>query len=104
MPDNLKTKMEKQLLSIIKGLGKNEIKALMNKYGVANSHVQTKKYNGEIRQHNNLKEALACAKEDPDVWKISFNTMSDERVRLVKRPVDGKDDVWVFVPIMYDGE
>jgi hypothetical protein len=43
--------------------------------------VQTRRENGELRFFLTLKEALEDAK-DEQVWKISFNLSTRERVRF----------------------
>ena len=48
---------------------------------------------GEIGLHyaNSLREALQIAKSDPTIWEISFNSDTEERVRLLRR-----EDSWVL--------
>jgi hypothetical protein len=48
---------------------------------------------GEIglRYANSLGEALQIAESDPTIWEISFNSDTEERVRLLRR-----DDAWVL--------
>jgi hypothetical protein len=64
-------------------------------------------WNG-LKYFESLKLAMAEAKKDPSVWKISFNVVTEERVRLVRytkwsnftngKRMIGKDE-WHYEPI-----
>jgi hypothetical protein len=46
--------------------------------------VQTRSNTGELRYFMSLEIALAIAKTDPHIWKISFNAEDGTRIRLVR--------------------
>lgn len=46
--------------------------------------VQTRSEENGIRHFKSIKEAMAHAKKDSSIWKVSFN-VGDEQVRLVKK-------------------
>jgi hypothetical protein len=70
--------------------------------------VQTRSKCGELRFFPSLKEALAHAETDNDVWKVSFALESGERVRLVRRwklPSTLKPrDTWEYENILEEVE
>lgn len=45
---------------------------------------QTRTQDGELKQFNTLKEAMTYARENKEVWKVSFNLPTGDNVRLVK--------------------
>jgi hypothetical protein len=47
---------------------------------------QTSNRSGEILAFPSLRAAYDHAKQDRDVWKISFTLCTNERVRLVRTP------------------
>ena len=55
---------------------------------------QTRSEDNGMDWHTSMKEALAAAKDDPSIWKISF-PVGKEMVRLVER-----DGNWVYEPIL----
>jgi len=57
--------------------------------------IQTRSQTGEIKFYNSLTSALADAKEDKKVWKVSFNAEDGERIRLI-RTIEG----WVYENVM----
>ena len=62
--------------------------------------VQLRTYSGGLIFVPTLKEAFKIVKETPEIWKISFDVSSDERVRLVRTP-----NGWLYEPILlYDWE
>ena len=63
--------------------------------------MQTRNDLGELQYHNTLKDALAYAKVNVGVEKISFQNKAGERIRLVRQLLA---DQWVFEPIEYNGE
>lgn len=61
--------------------------------------VQTRSESNGLRLWRTLEEALAHAKQDNTVWKISFPLASGERIRLVVDEIaDGKLG-WVWEKI-----
>lgn len=61
--------------------------------------VQTRDESGELRFFKSLKEAMAYANENNQVWKVSFGVGNGERVRLVRVRASEfrtEDDLWVF--------
>lgn len=54
---------------------------------------QTRRDSGELRYFATLREAMADA-ADESVWKVSFDAVSGERVRLVRH-----DQGWVYEPL-----
>lgn len=44
-----------------------------------------------LQYTKSLEVALRIAESDPTIWEISFNSDTEERVRLVKR-----EDAWVL--------
>jgi hypothetical protein len=57
--------------------------------------VQLRKESGALIFKDTLNEAIEYAKQDFDVWKISFAIPSGERVRLIRTP----DHRWQYEPI-----
>jgi len=57
--------------------------------------VQLRKESGKLIFKDTLKEAVEYAKQNFDVWKISFPIESGERVRLIRTP----DHRWRYEPI-----
>jgi hypothetical protein len=53
--------------------------------------IQTRNHLGEILDHKTLQDALAHAREDQTVWKISFEIIDGSRVRLIKT-----DEGWTY--------
>jgi len=45
--------------------------------------VQTRSESNGIQFHQTFSEALAAARNDSEIWKISFSLENGERVRLV---------------------
>ena len=56
--------------------------------------IQTRATGGELRYYATLTMALIDAQKNKEVWKISFNTATGERVRLVRT-----EDGWVYESI-----
>lgn len=48
---------------------------------------QTRSHRTNIQFHETLGQALSVAKEDSDVWKISFTLPRGEQVRLIRTEV-----------------
>lgn len=74
--------------------------------------VQTRSEENGIRDFDTVKEAIAHAKEDETVWKISFLAASGERVRLINTSTGLVDKFlanyniknrWEYEPIDYIG-
>lgn len=71
--------------------------------------VQTRSESGGLEYFDTVQKALVYANEHEDVWKISFEAKTGERIRLVRRPTyDLANDCeagtnWSFEPIEYDG-
>lgn len=57
---------------------------------------QTRNEHGEILRHASVNDAMLHAREDPSVWKISFDAANGERIRLVQK---GRG-TWVYEPLM----
>ena len=49
---------------------------------------QTRTFEGDIEVFPTLREAMASAKVNHDVWKVSFNLPSGDNVRLLRRDDD----------------
>lgn len=62
--------------------------------------VQTRNREGAILQHSDFATAFAHAKEDVEVWKISFSLPTDERIRLVKDFYPNGVAFWRWEPIL----
>lgn len=62
---------------------------------------QTRSETNGLAYFETMKEAVAHAVENPDVWKISFGvkgkTGVSERIRLVRFPPD--INTWTYAPI-----
>lgn len=60
--------------------------------------VQTRDEEGSLRYFATIEDALAYARKEPSVWKISFDSVTGERVRLVI----GEYCEWMYEPILGD--
>ena len=59
--------------------------------------VQTRSHDGTLKFFQTAKEAFEYAKDNPEIWKVSFNG-----ARLVRvETVDGKW-AWAYRPILSD--
>ena len=63
--------------------------------------VQTRSEETGIKHFKKFEDALAAAKADESIWKISFNTSSGERVRLVRND-DNKFEVQQMMEVLQD--
>lgn len=61
--------------------------------------VQTRSEENGLRTFHSLEGALAHAKEDRSVWKVSITLPTGEIVRLVRIPAETGDG-WVYEPIV----
>jgi hypothetical protein len=76
-----------------------------------NKMVQTRSESGGLEYFDTVQEALTYANEHEDVWKISFEAKTGERIRLVRRPTydlandcEEAETNWSFEPIEYGGK
>lgn len=46
--------------------------------------IQTRDNDGALMQFQTLADAFRAAERDPEIWKISFDGQSGERVRLIR--------------------
>lgn len=60
---------------------------------------QLRTYDGGLSYYPTLVEALKAAEQNKEVFKLSFNAATGERVRLIRS--DNGD--WHFDPIVVDG-
>jgi hypothetical protein len=58
--------------------------------------VQTRSEINGITFYETLRQAMKAADQDQSIWKISFDSITGERVRLVR---DAFSDTWKYEPI-----
>lgn len=46
--------------------------------------IQTRSNDGGLAIYPTLADAFRAAEKDPEIWKISFDGKSEERVRLIR--------------------
>lgn len=64
------------------------------------SQFQTRSEENGIKYYNVLDGALAAARKDPSIWKISFYALSEERIRLVRSNVpEAEFPVFILVQL-----
>lgn len=61
--------------------------------------VQTRAVGGELKYFESVKDAMAYAAQNNDVWKISFDTPRD-RIRLVRVWLDEEHSVFEYSDLM----
>lgn len=59
--------------------------------------IQTRSEVTGIQTHQTIPDALNHAKQDRTVWKISFDAINGDRVRLVSRD---NGFTWIYEPII----
>lgn len=60
--------------------------------------IQTRSEGNGIQQHKTLQDALSVSRDDPTIWKISFEIEDGTRVRLVRTP-----EGWTYENVITGG-
>lgn len=63
--------------------------------------IQVRSEETGIRTFPTVEKAFDEAILDSTIWKISFNAMTGERVRLVRR-IRGGEAVWIYEPMEFE--
>lgn len=63
--------------------------------------VQARSEVNGLSYYDTIKEAMEAHEKDPTIWKISFDSQTGERVRLV---FDNAEESWIYEPILFNVE